>query len=169
MSADTALSGVPGRGYPASGLALLLAASLAARLPAQQAAPAARPPADTIVPFPQEIGTLRPGVLHNGRLQAGDWTMGDDPSWADVWYFEGTSGQRVQIDLRSRDFDCYLQLLDAAGNVLSDNDDGAGGKDSRVTVTLRTSQRYQVVANTYGDSPRPGSYTLLLTVLPAGR
>jgi serine protease Do len=95
--------------------------------------------------------------------------MGSDPSWADVWYFEGTAGQRVQIDLRSRDFDSYLQLLDAAGNVLADNDDGAGGKDSRITATLRTSQRYQVVANTYGDSPRAGTYTLLVTILPAGR
>jgi serine protease Do len=147
-----------------SGFGILLAVCLA--LPAT-ARPACAQADTTILP-PAEIGTLHVGQTVRGRLEPGDHAMGDG-TWADVWYFDGVAGQRVQIDLRSRAFDAYLQLLDAAGNVLNDNDDGAGGKDSRITVTLRTGQRYQIVANTYGDSPRPGVYTISLAVLPPGR
>ena len=93
-------------------------------------------------------------------IEDGDYTMADG-TWADVWYVEGTVGQRLVITLRSRAFDSYLQLLDAAGGkVAEDDDSGGGGGAARITYTVRTPGRYQIVVNNFGDTPRPGAYTL---------
>jgi hypothetical protein len=127
---------------------------------AAQSAPAVD--TTTVLP-PQEIGTIAPGQTRAGVLEAGDWTM-NDASWADVWYVNATAGQRLVIELRSRNFDAYLQFLDPWGAMLSENDDGPGmGRGgSRITYTVRDAGRYQIVVNTFGDEVRGGRYTLSL-------
>jgi hypothetical protein len=113
----------------------------------------------TLLP-PQEIGTIAPGQIRAGVLEAGDWMM-NDGTWADIWYINATVGQRLVIELRSRNFDAYLQFLDPWGSMLADNDDGSGmGSNSRITVTVREAGRYQVIVNAFGDTPRGGRYTL---------
>lgn len=124
------------------------------------------PQADPTILPPQEIGTLRVGQAARGQLEAGDYTMSDG-TWADIWYFQGAAGQRVVIDLQSRDFDAYLQLLDAAGSRLADDDDSGGGGNARIRYTLQATERYQIVVNNFGDQPRPGLYALQLQVLQA--
>jgi hypothetical protein len=129
----------------------------------------ATPPAaavDTVVLPPSEIGTIAVGQTRRGRLEAGDYTMGDG-TFADVWYVEGVAGQRLVITLRSRDFDSYLQLLDAAGDKVAEDDDSGGHSDARITYAVRTAGRYQIVVNNFADTPRPGAYTLEVTL--AGR
>ena len=107
----------------------------------------------------QEIGTIRIGQVRSGVLEAGDWTMGDG-TWADIWYIEATAGQRVVVELRSRRFDAYLQLLDPWGNKLAEDDDSAGNGDARITYAVRDPGRYQIIVNNFGDTPQGGSYTL---------
>jgi len=124
------------------------------------AAPAlAQSPGDTAAPAVQEIATIRVGQTRSGLLEAGDYTMGDG-TWADVWYIEATAGQRLVIELRSRAFDAYLQLLDPWGNRLAEDDDGAGSNDARITFTATQAGRYQIVVNNFGDTPATGAYTL---------
>jgi hypothetical protein len=151
-----------------SALALASAASLAAAaLPAQQrgqqpATPAAQTAmaVDTMVLPPQEIGTIAPGQTKSGTLEAGDWNMSDG-TFCDIWYIQGTAGQRVSITLRSRAFDSYLQLLDAGGTkVAEDDDSGGGGGAARITFTFRANERYQIVVNNYSDEVATGRYTL---------
>lgn len=122
---------------------------------------AAQAPADTAPPPVQEIVTIRVGQTRNGLLEAGDWTMGDG-TWADIWYVQATAGQRIVVELRSRQFDAYLQLLDPWGNKLAEDDDGAGSGDARITFQAREAGRYQVVVNNFGDTPATGRYTLSL-------
>ena len=89
-----------------AGLALaLLAPAAAAQTAASQ---------DTASLPPQEIGVIPVGATRNGLLEIGDYTMGD-ATWADVWYVNVMAGQRLTIDLRSRQFDPYMQLLDPWG------------------------------------------------------
>lgn len=146
--------------HPA-GLALACVLALAVRpAPAQQPAVPAAATADTTVLLPQEIGTVTPGQTRRGMLEPGDWTMSDG-TFADVWYIQGTQGQRVVITLRSRVFDSYLQLLDQGGAKLTEDDDsGGGGGAARITYTFRAAERYQIVVNTFGDDIRTGAYTL---------
>jgi hypothetical protein len=116
-------------------------------------------PTDTNAPLPQEILSVETGQMRVGVLEAGDWTMGDG-TWADVWYIQLQVGQRVVIELRSREFDAYLQLLDPAGGKLSEDDDGAGRGDARITFTARETGRHQIIVNNFSDEPDTGRYTL---------
>jgi hypothetical protein len=125
-----------------------------------QAAPAQAASVDTTVLPPQEIGTIAVGQTRSGVLEAGDWTM-NDATLADVWYVNATAGQRLVIELRSSRFDAYLQFLDPWGTMLAENDDGPRmGSNSQVTYTVREAGRFQIVVNSYGDTPQAGAYTL---------
>ncbi len=80
----------------------------------------------------------------------------------DVYTITG-NGQRVNITLRSADFDAFLLVRPPAvpdgDEMLSDDDGGAGvnGTDARVTVTLDGT--YIIYARPLGNGER-GSYTL---------
>jgi serine protease Do len=137
----------------------LLGSHQSAAAQAQPQAAAAAVVTDTTVLPPSEIGIIRVGQLRHGRLEIGDHLMGDG-TFADVWYLEGTQGQRVVIELRSRQFDAYLMLLDAAGNRVADDDDSAGRGDARITFTFRATERHQIVVNNFSDEPVQGVYTL---------
>jgi hypothetical protein len=95
-----------------------------------------------------------------GRLETGDQTMADG-TFADMWQFQGTAGQTIQIDVRSDEFDTYAQLLDASGtNKLAEDDDSGGQLNSRIVYTLQATAMYEIVVNNAGRSRRSGIYTV---------
>ena len=124
-----------------------------------QGRPATAPALDTTLLPPQEIGNIRLGQPHSGILESGDYTMGDQ-TWADVWYFEATAGQRTTIEVSSRQFDPYVQLLDPWGGKLAEDDDSGEGNSSHLVFTFREAGRYQIVVNNSGDTPRTGTYVV---------
>jgi len=73
-----------------------------------------------------------------------------------IWtvYLEGSS--YYQIDLISREFDSYLTLL-LNGKVISENDDGGSGRNSRISLTAPASGYYTIYASSYRGS---GQYSL---------
>lgn len=150
--AQTAPPAAPPRSRPA-------APPAASPAVAPQAAPPQ--PQDTASLPPSEIGSIAAGQTRNGLLEVGDYTMGD-ATWADVWYVSLTAGQRVTIDLRSARFDPYMQLLDPWGGKLAEDDDSGDGNSSRIVFAAREAGRYQIVVNVSGDSPRTGSYSLIV-------
>jgi hypothetical protein len=61
--------------------------------------------------------------------------------------------------------DVYGSLLDAAGTVITENDDGAGGRDFLITYTLTAGQTYYVQVRNYSPGyATPVPYTLTATV-----
>ncbi|HXY68433.1 MAG TPA: PPC domain-containing protein, partial [Gemmatimonadales bacterium] len=112
-----------------------------------------------MIPAPGQTGSIMVGQSVNGRLEPGDQTMGSDSTYADIWQFQGNSGQAVAIQLSSHDFPTYLQLLDGAGNVLQES---AGHPDSGLAFTLPSTGTYQIVVNSNGRQRRTGLYTLTL-------
>ncbi|KAF0813151.1 hypothetical protein IGB42_02552 [Andreprevotia sp. IGB-42] len=89
--------------------------------------------------------------------------------YTDRYTLTATPGQRIAVLLSSTAFDSYLYLKDAAGNVLTSDDDGGGGRNSRIpansgyfTLPASSTGPYTVEVSTYGTSST-GSYTLLLT------
>ena len=108
-------------------------------------------------------GTLAFGETVEGELTASDPTLGDG-SHFDLWRFEGTAGRRVVVTLRSADFDAFLAVGSTAGegcDACELDDDGAGGTDSRVRMTLPRTGTYEIRANSLG-SGETGRYTLTL-------
>jgi hypothetical protein len=80
-----------------------------------------------------------------------------------LWTFSGTAGQAVQIDMVSTELDSYLILLDQMGNELQRNDDGGGGLNSRINISLPYTGAYRIMAMSYRTSGVMfGTYTLSL-------
>jgi serine protease Do len=76
--------------------------------------------------------------------------------------FQGRAGQAVTIELASPDFDTYIALLDANGQLISENDDASeNDPNSTLTVTLPRSGVYRVIVNAYDKRGR-GRYLLTI-------
>lgn len=103
------------------------------------------------------------GQTVRGNLAAGDLLVEDD-SFYDCFAFAGRSGQRAVVEMRSGQFDTYLALYPGgycAGEALGTDDDGAGGTNSRVDLTLPRDGIYSIRANSLG-AWETGAYELSL-------
>jgi len=101
--------------------------------------------------------TLAAGRSVEGVLASSDETL-DDGSHFQDWTLMGQAGDRVEITLRSSDFDAFL-ILRMDGETLTTDDDGAGGTDSSITYTLPSTGSYTVRANSYAAGGT-GRYSL---------
>ena len=88
-----------------------------------------------------------------------------------VYYFDGTAGQTIQIDVFAdslgSSIDPTAYLFDSAYNSLTSDDDGGTGYDSLITFTLPSTGRYYImVQDLSGDFGDASSYffEILLTV-----
>ncbi|MFN2480851.1 MAG: pre-peptidase C-terminal domain-containing protein [Pyrinomonadaceae bacterium] len=114
-------------------------------------------------------GAITFGQTVNGALQSGDCTLPPSPdgnsSFFDAYTFSGTAGQQVSITMTSLQFDAYLYLLQPGETTISggtiQDDDGAGGTDSRISVTLPSTGTYTIIATSF-VSGVTGSYSLSL-------
>ncbi len=155
------------------GLLVLAAAPLLAQAP-KASAPGHRAPhraaaavteaagADTAanaIHAPGTVGAIAVGETVRGELAPGDQVMSDS-TYADLWEFTATAGEHVAIDLRSDEFDTYLQLLDASGKVVGQDDDSGGDLNSHLAITLPADGTYRIVVNSAGHEQRVGTYTL---------
>jgi hypothetical protein len=123
--------------------------------------PGAPAPPDNAIPAPGQDGRIAAGQIMRGELEPGDRLMADS-TFADLWEFTGTAGVEVTIEVRSDEFDTYMQLLDAAGRKLGEDDDSAGDLNSRLVVRLPATGTYQIVVNSAGHERRAGLYTVSL-------
>jgi S1-C subfamily serine protease len=103
---------------------------------------------------------IAPGPAVSGRLTTSDYQI-TDGSYADGYVYQGRVGEVITVTLRSPDFDSYLVVDEPDGPFRELDDDGAGGNDSRLTVTLPRTGTYLIVANSV-RSPNTGRYTLEL-------
>jgi tetratricopeptide (TPR) repeat protein len=83
----------------------------------------------------------------------------DDGSFYATHSFEGTAGEGLAIELTSEDFDTYLMLIGPDGAKLAEDDDGAGGTNPQIVITLPTTGTYTLIANTL-EAGQTGQYQL---------
>lgn len=91
-------------------------------------------------------------------LTASDNTL-PDGSYYKAYQFQGQAGQSVVIEMRGNNIDPYLVLFDASGRKVAEDDDGAGGKNARLKVTLPSTGKYTLYANSY-EIGKTGSFTI---------
>lgn len=99
-----------------------------------------------------------------GEIADADPTDDEDRGY-DAYGFSGVEGSRVQIVMRSGDFDTFLQIGKAGGEfeMLASDDDGLGeGTDSRLNYILPEAGDYVVRASPLG-SEEDGLYSIELT------
>lgn len=107
---------------------------------------------------------LIPGESVRASLQEGDCDLGDG-TFIDLWFFELAQQTTVTVEMTSTDVDSYLFLYDEQGNLLTQDDNGAGGVDAEVQSTLEAGI-YWVIANHWppeGSEVIPGAYTITLS------
>ena len=109
------------------------------------------------------------GQAVNGQLQASDPVL-QDGSHYDLYAFRGVAGQQIRVTMRSGVFDAYLSGGRMNGSSFvaeSSDDDGAGGSDAQLTVTIGDSGSYVIRATSY-EGGKTGSYTLMVEQVAAG-
>ncbi len=159
--------GLPRAGLVAGLLALAAAPPLAAQGAKAAGASRGRPAPAAVTadsPFnalhaPGAVGRIAAGETVRGELAAGDQLMSDS-TYADVWELSAAAGQHVDIDLRSDEFDTFLQVLDPSGAVVGQDDDSGGDLNSHLALTLPAAATYRIVVNSAGHERRVGYYTL---------
>ena len=124
-------------------------------------------------PYTLEVSEVapdpEPAPLAFGRSVEGeisdDSAQGSSGGRFDAYRFSGEEGQRVQVTMRSGDFDTYVEIGSAEGefSALAFDDDGLGeGLNSRLNFTIPETGDYIVRAQPLGGSAR-GLYALELT------
>lgn len=120
---------------------------------------------------PSILSLLDPGsrALQSGTPATGLLTEQDyflpEGSPVQAWGYQGRAGESVTFDLVSTDFDALLYLTGPGLDGLLGDDDGGGGCNSRLTVTLPADGRFLVVASSVGFTGA-GSFTLAASVEP---
>jgi len=108
------------------------------------------------------VERLQFGRTASGRLEAGDRPRSGG-GYQDQWEFDGRQNQNIMLEMRSSDFDAYLELRDADGNLVAENDDGGDGTNALISARLTRNGRYRVIARSYGERESTGFYELTLT------
>lgn len=96
----------------------------------------------------------------NGTLTTSDLLRSDD-TYADGFSYNGRANEVITITMRSSDLDAWLVIDDPNSQFMQYDDDGAGGNDARLTVTLPHDGRYIILANTVVPGVT-GSYSLVV-------
>lgn len=108
-------------------------------------------------------GAIAVGQTLQGELTTSDVKLSDD-SYADYYTFTGRAGDQVTATMRSRVFDTYMVVgrwNDGRFSSIQSNDDGAGGTDSRLSITLPDTGDYIIRANTlFKDKTGPFTVTV---------
>lgn len=86
-----------------------------------------------------------------------------DGSYFNPYIFEGTAGQRVEIEMTSGDVDPYLILLSPdRDDFFIEDDDSAGNFNARLSAQLPYTGPYIILANAYAQG-ESGRYQLRLS------
>ncbi len=82
-----------------------------------------------------------------------------DKTFSDVYQLNITSSQLVTIGVQSTDFDAFLILMDAKGNLLTSDDNSGGGLNPLIVQSLDPGV-YYVVVKPSSDPTTSGNYTI---------
>jgi hypothetical protein len=110
------------------------------------------------------------GQTVNGTLDANDCRLPADSSSIDVYTFNGTAGQTINVTMNSSSVvDPYLFLLAPGGSELDEDDNDGGGNAARIPSgkrafngTLPSTGTYFIYANS-ALAGQAGAYSLTLT------
>lgn len=118
--------------------------------------------------FAQGASAQHPGLVAGRRVESrlsdASPALSEGGARYEVWSFTGHAGEQVTITLRSAAFDAMLVVgmgRDGEGEVLAEDDDGAGGTDSRILFEVPGDGEYLILVTSLGSSER-GAYTLLI-------
>jgi hypothetical protein len=96
-----------------------------------------------------------------GVLTDENATLDIDNSPFSTAQFSGGRGQTVHINLTSPDFDPYIFLVNADGDVVAEDDNSGGNLNARISMELPEDGEYYVIVNSRNATGR-GRYRLTI-------
>ena len=94
-----------------------------------------------------------------GALTPTSPVLEDNGSYYAPHTFDGRADEILTIDLISDEFDAYLILQSPTGEMIAQDDDGAGGTNARIVMTLPITGSYTLLVNSY-EPGETGAYRL---------
>jgi hypothetical protein len=131
-----------------------------------QISPSGPPVLPSCVETPIDSGLFANGTLASSDCRSPSRGVG---FFADRYSFQGTAGQRLNITMNESGgtFDPYLYLVGPSGFVISQDDDGNGNGNSRIsaagTFTLPDNGKYIIEATSFFTGGT-GNYTVNVTL-----
>ncbi|MFW5827409.1 MAG: PPC domain-containing protein, partial [Alkalispirochaeta sp.] len=101
-----------------------------------------------------DIGTQEPVATYQGELSLTSDRAYDGKRIARHEY-AGTAGETVSVHLQSSSFDTQLYMSGPSGESIAVDDDGGGGTNSLITVTLPETGPYAIYAVPFLDGTGP--------------
>ena len=98
------------------------------------------------------------GSKINGKLDSNSHIL-KEGSYVNLHEFTGIAGEKLTIDLSSKEFDAYLVLVDPDKNKIAENDNVGSRTDSRIIISLSKTGVYTLVV-TNRSLGRGGNYEL---------
>lgn len=129
------------------------------------ALPAVETPLDTNIDI-DEVGSLSYGETASGVMTGAEGLY--ESRHMQGWALQGSAGDRVSIELRSRDFDSYLYFSGPGFNTPISDDDGAGNLHSRICVELPEAGTYRVLAGPLSGVDSGDRFALTATLEDQG-
>ena len=106
-----------------------------------------------------QSATVRTPQTITGQLDQNSAVLEGDGTYFETHTFDGNAGEALTIELTSDEFDAVLILLSPTGESIAQDDDGAGGTNARIVITLPITGTYTIVANSY-QARKLGEYQL---------
>ena len=108
------------------------------------------------LPCPEEATIALPSITNQALASADDCSY--NGFYADVYVVRVSSTSTVTFTATSLALDAYLTLYDPSGNILQEDDDGAGGTNARITFSLVPA--WYVIEVSSALQGQTGGYTL---------
>lgn len=100
-----------------------------------------------------------------GSLDPEDEVDLRDQTFVDLYTVTAQADQLLRVALESSEFDPYLEVVDAAGQVIAFDDDSGPDVNAYLLVALPATGTYQIRATTF-ESQTSGSYGLSYSLEP---
>ncbi|MFB2935097.1 S1C family serine protease [Aerosakkonemataceae cyanobacterium BLCC-F154] len=97
---------------------------------------------------PPQALTLN-GQVITDRLGPGDNVLPVDNSFFKAYRFQGRAGQRIRIDMVSREINPFLILVAPNGRAIAQDRNSGGSRNARIVTNLPISGTYLLIANSY--------------------
>lgn len=98
------------------------------------------------------------GETKTGTLTTDDPQL-DEGEYYHSYSFDGRANDHVIVSLRSTTFDAYLAIVEPESDWSEQDDDGSGGSDAELDVTLPATGRYLIVVTSYAGG-ETGDYVI---------
>ncbi|MCJ8282293.1 MAG: tetratricopeptide repeat protein, partial [Rivularia sp. ALOHA_DT_140] len=94
----------------------------------------------------------------NGKLDSSSKKLSDKNIYYNIHNFEGKAGDKIFIELTSKDFDAYLILRDSEDNNIAEDNNSGEGNNAKIFITLPSTGTYKIFAT--HKAGKSGNYQL---------